>query len=236
MAKSVVSGKVQTVLGLLAPDAMGITLPHEHLLIDISGIFTEPGAASDKGLAYQPVSLENLGWVRYHWTSNLDNLKLLDEPTAREEAWRYRWAGGQTLVDPTNIGLSRDPAGLARIARATGLNIVMGAGYYVGVTHPPDMGVKRDEEIAREIIRDVTVGVGDTGIRAGLIGEIGCSWPWCASPSSAATATTTSSSTLCPVCASRASMRPPSPRSWWRTHGVRSPSPDNASRSPFGAR
>lgn len=59
MAKSAVSGKVQTVLGVLAPDAMGITLPHEHLLIDISCIFTEPRAAGEKGLAYRPVSLEN---------------------------------------------------------------------------------------------------------------------------------------------------------------------------------
>lgn len=178
MAPSALSGKVQTVLGPVASEALGVTLSHEHLLVDISCIFTEPQAASDKGLASQPVSLENLGWVRYHWTSNLDNLKLLDEPTAIEEALRYRWAGGQTLVDPTNIGLARDPAGLARIARATGLQIVMGAGYYVGLTHPPEMGRKSDEEIAREIIRDVTVGVGETGIQAGVIGEIGCSWPW----------------------------------------------------------
>ncbi|MBI3989935.1 MAG: phosphotriesterase-related protein [candidate division NC10 bacterium] len=178
MARSVLSGRVQTVLGPVASEAMGVTLPHEHLLVDISCVFTEPQAASDKALASQPVGLENLGWVRYHWTSNLDNLKLLDEPMAVEEALRYRWAGGQTIIDPTNIGLGRDPAGLARIARATGLQIVMGAGYYVGLTHPPEMGGKRDEELAQEIIRDVTEGVGETGIRAGLIGEIGCSWPW----------------------------------------------------------
>ena len=36
---------------------------------------------------------------------------------------------------------------------------------------------KRDE-IIEEIIQDITSGVGQTGICAGLIGEIGCSWPW----------------------------------------------------------
>ncbi|MBI4611468.1 MAG: phosphotriesterase-related protein [Candidatus Rokubacteria bacterium] len=178
MAGSALPGHVQTVLGPVPGRSLGITLPHEHLLVDISCSFTEPQAASARGRAYEPVSLANLGWVRYHWTSNLDNLKLLDEATARDEALLFRAAGGLTIVDPTNVGLARDPAGLARIARATELNIVMGAGYYVGASHPRDMGSRTGEEIAREIIRDVTVGVGDAGIRSGLIGEIGCSWPW----------------------------------------------------------
>jgi phosphotriesterase-related protein len=34
------------------------------------------------------------------------------------------------------------------------------------------------DDLAREIAAEVTVGVGDTGVRAGLIGEIGCTWPW----------------------------------------------------------
>ncbi|HEU4370775.1 MAG TPA: hypothetical protein VFV05_21340 [Methylomirabilota bacterium] len=45
-------------------ETMGVTLPHEHLLIDFAVMFREPAAASDKGLAYQPVSLANVGWVR----------------------------------------------------------------------------------------------------------------------------------------------------------------------------
>jgi phosphotriesterase-related protein len=81
-------------------------------------------------------------------------------------------------VDPTNGSLSRDPLALARIARATGLNIVMGAGYYVAAAHPPDMDRRSEDALVREIVREVTVGVGDTGIRAGLIGEIGNTWPW----------------------------------------------------------
>ena len=51
----------------------------------------------------------------------------------------FRRVGGQTVVDPTNASLSRDPLALARISRATGLNIVMGAGYYVAAAHPADM-------------------------------------------------------------------------------------------------
>src|SRR5262245_20761275 len=90
----------------------------------------------------------------------------------------FKRAGGQTVVDPTNRSLGRDPLALVRIARATGLNVVMGAGYYVDGAHPPDMDRRTVDVLAREIIADVMGGVGDTGVRAGLIGEIGCTWPW----------------------------------------------------------
>jgi phosphotriesterase-related protein len=172
------SGQVQTVLGALAPDAVGITLAHEHLLIDFKVMFAEPAAASDKGRAWEPVSLANLGWVRQNFNANLDNLRLLDEQVARDEILLFAQAGGRTVVDPTPKTLGRDPSALARIARATGLNVVMGSGYYVAASHPPDMDRRTVDELAREMIADLTTGVGDTGIRAGLIGEIGTTFPW----------------------------------------------------------
>ena len=172
------SGQAQTVLGPVAAEAMGITLPHEHLLIDFEVMFKEPVTGSERGLARQRVGLANLGWVRQNFSSNLDNLQLLDETVARDEALLFKHAGGRTLVDPTNRGLARDPLALARIARATGLNIIMGSGYYVAAAHPPDMDARTVDGIAREIVTDLTVGVGDSGIRAGFIGEIGTTWPW----------------------------------------------------------
>ena len=51
------SGRALTVLGAVDAASMGVTLPHEHLLIDFAVMFKEPAAASDKGLAYQPVTL-----------------------------------------------------------------------------------------------------------------------------------------------------------------------------------
>jgi phosphotriesterase-related protein len=178
MATRAHAGQAQTVLGPIAGEAMGITLPHEHLLIDFEVMFREPATGAERGLSRQPVSLANLGWVRHHFSSNLDNLQLLDETVARDEALLFKRAGGQTFVDPTNRGLARDPLALARVARATGLNVIMGSGYYVAAAHPPGMDARTVDDIARELVTDLTVGVDGTGVRAGFIGEIGTTWPW----------------------------------------------------------
>jgi len=179
MSNSKYTGKVQTVLGLIEPEDLGITLPHEHLLIDgtVSGIyFIEPSTQSDRLLAHQPVCLENLSWVRYHYKDNLDNQQLCDEKMAIKEASEFKFWGGGTIVDQTNIGIGRDPEAITRISRAIGLNIIMGSGYYVDDPRfREERAAKSDDDIAQEIVNDITVGADGTRIRSGIIGELGCS-------------------------------------------------------------
>src|SRR2546426_1171335 len=175
---SPLSERVQTVLGSIRGDEIGVTLPHEHLLIDFEVMFVEPTAPRDKARSREPVSLANLGWVRQNFNANLDNLRLVDEQAAQDEILLFKDAGGRTVVDPTPRTLARDPLALARIARATGLNVVMGAGYYVAASHPADMDRRTVDDLAREMIADVTIGIGDTGVHAGLLGEIGTTYPW----------------------------------------------------------
>jgi phosphotriesterase-related protein len=178
MEKLELQGKAQTVLGTIDPELLGTTLVHEHLLIDEAKVFMEPAGASERRLAYQPVQLDNLWWVRLNPLNNLDNVRYTDETLATKEAMQYRLAGGGTIVEVTTGSvLGRDPLGLARIARSTGLNIVMGAGYHVQALHPPELASRTEQDITDELVRDITVGVGDTGVRAGIIGEIGCSLP-----------------------------------------------------------
>ena len=177
MAISELIGKAQTVLGPISAEDLGITLPHEHLVVDLSAWFVEPAPASQRILAYQPVSLENLHWLHYNSASNLDNLRVWEEEVIISEVLHYKQAGGSTIVDLTNIGFGRDPLALQRIARTTGLNIIMGAGYYIDQSHPPELANKTEEEIAEEIVQDITVGVSATRVRAGIIGEIGCLYP-----------------------------------------------------------
>ena len=178
MPETLPKGMVQTVLGPVPASELGITLMHEHILMDFTCIFEEPSDPEEKDIAYQPVSLQNLDWVRRHYTNNLDNLQYLDEDIAVAEAMLYKQAGGNTIVDGTNWDLGRDPQALQRIAKRTGLNIIMGTGHYVTSPRFPATNTKNEEAITEAIVRDITEGVDDTGIHASIIGEIGCSWPW----------------------------------------------------------
>ncbi len=177
MYRSEIVGMVQTVLGPISPDALGITLPHEHFFIDLRRRFKEPSLPQLRDIARQPVTLENLSWVLRNYDRNLDNLILSDETVAIREASMFKKAGGGTIVDVGSIGIRSDPVVLQRISRATGLNVVMATGYYTADFHPTDMDARSEDEIAAEIIGDLLDGIGHSGIRAGIIGELGCSWP-----------------------------------------------------------
>ena len=177
MAKSDLAGLVQTVLGPVSPTELGPTMTHEHLLIDFRCMFNPPTEATELRRAYAPVTMDLLGWIGRNWFDNLDNLMLDDEEATIAEAGLYKRAGGGTIVDATTFGIGRDPRALARISRATKLNVVMGAGYYVDIVHPPELDEMTEADVARRIVEEIQIGVGSTGVRAGIIGEIGCSWP-----------------------------------------------------------
>jgi phosphotriesterase-related protein len=171
-------GKAQTVLGSIDAEQIGIATCHEHILWDMSQYFREPSSATEREMARQPVGPDNLWWVRAHAAGNKDDIRQTDEQLAVSECLRFKVAGGGTIVELTLDGLCRDPLGLARVARATGLNIVMGSGYYSAFSHPDDMDQQTEEEIAEGIVREIMEGVRETGVRAGIIGEIGCSVPF----------------------------------------------------------
>jgi phosphotriesterase-related protein len=99
-------------------------------------------------------------------------LILNDKRVAREELLHYKAAGGRTLVDQTIYGLNPDPEGLAEVARAVGINVIAGTGFYWEKFHPPWLAELSDRQIVELLIHDLTEGFGTTGIRAGLLGEI----------------------------------------------------------------
>ena len=105
-------GKVMTVLGPVEPDTLGITLTHEHLLIDLRVWCEEPEDEEQKAFVHAPVEMETLGAIRREPFGNLDNCVLDDTALAIEELRRFKTAGGGSVVDCTNNGLGRTPAGL----------------------------------------------------------------------------------------------------------------------------
>lgn len=134
---------VMTVTGPVPAAKLGYTLMHEHLFLDMSPDY---------------------------W----DNNRFLRDPELTlQELERYKQAGGVSLVDQTNRGLGRDPLAVKEMAERTGLNIVLGSGWYREPYYEPYLHRWKTDQIAEQMIRDLTEGIDDTGVRAGIIGEIG---------------------------------------------------------------
>ena len=197
-------GMIQTVLGTIPPDTLGITLPHEHVLIDMTAgqssatallgstesverasaqpeAGLEPGqngpgvAASFTSKWGQPVTLEGRGDMERYWFF-YGNYRLTDIDDVINEANLFKRHGGSCLVDQTPRGLARDPRGLVQIARATGVHVVMGTGFYSQHHHPANMSELSISRLQELITGDITQGVAG-GIKAGIIGEVGLSYP-----------------------------------------------------------
>jgi len=167
--------QVQTVTGQIDSTALGVTLFHEHLLNDGRTAWRQPADGDVEGweIARGPVRMEYLGRLRNDPYLSLDNTSLDDIQCAVEEVSRFVAAGGGTIVETTLDGIGRNPRGLEEISSRAGVNIVMGCGYYLQRTHPPQLVTTPIDDLADAIVHDLVEGV--DGIRAGVIGEIGVS-------------------------------------------------------------
>lgn len=135
---SKLSGKVQTVLGLVDPDQLGRTMTHEHLTMSFECCYFPP-PAGDEAVAENPFHMEHMHWLRQNPYSCHENLLLQQETAAvRDELLAYRKAGGGTIVENTTTGIERDLPTLRQLAKDTGVHIIAGAGYYVDCTHTED--------------------------------------------------------------------------------------------------
>lgn len=79
--------------------------------------------------------------------------------------------GGGAIVDLTTGDLGRQPARLREASEASGVHIVMGAGWYRESFYPEDFNQVSIEHLTERLIADITDG--EDGVRPGVIGEIG---------------------------------------------------------------
>lgn len=134
-AMSALSGKVQTVLGLVDPDQLGRTLTHEHLTMSFEFTYTPP-PPGDEAVAENPFQMQHMHWLRQNPYSCRENLFLQQELKALgDELLAFKKAGGGTIVENTTTGIDRDLPALRQLAKDTGIHIVAGAGFYVDCTH-----------------------------------------------------------------------------------------------------
>ena len=164
---------IKSVNGVLSRDRLGITATHEHVLLDLTAFYQALPVSGIDDPSTQKVEMWNLGILSRDCYALKDNLFLADEDVAADELMFFKNAGGNTIVDASLPGIGRNPKALRRIAEKTGLNIIMGTGFYVGETHPKALDSMTDEAIGDLMVGELTEGV--DGICAGYIGEIGIS-------------------------------------------------------------
>ena len=165
---------MQTVLGPIAPGALGPTLMHEHLLCDIR----HPSLRKPEALGPE-LALDNVWAINYGTASRrratTSSTRATSPRTRSAGCWRRE---GAAVVDLSCGGLNPDPLGLAEVARATGAHVVMGCGHYVHDYQDPANATRDAEDFAEEIVESIEDGAWGTDVRAGIIGEIGCQAPW----------------------------------------------------------
>lgn len=169
--------KVRTVLGDIDPSSMTGTLPHEHIFGDCDMYWypgDDPRANSDRQAT---PTVDNL----WHWmenpVANRGNLHLSDEQDAIDELSVLPELGVNTVVNLSPIDMGRNVTGLRAASRATNVNIVAGTSYYVAASLSEDVKSQDQDSITQRIVDDITVGMDGTDVRAGIVGEVGLSWP-----------------------------------------------------------
>lgn len=170
------TGQIVTVDGRIAPDELGFTLPHEHTFIDaVEDRYEPPDSAYERRISREPVSLDNLWWVRANPFTHKDNMRLDSYEDAVDEVRMYRQAGGEAIVDVSPKNNASDPELVRDVARETGITYVHGTAYYTRATHPEHVDESSLDDLTEEFVSDVVEGIGETDVRAGIVGEIGLS-------------------------------------------------------------
>src|SRR5437870_6361825 len=141
--------KVQTVTGTCAPEELGPTLMHEHLLVGWPG--WEAYAAEEGGQRRARIAL------------------------CVERMQELRALGVRTLLDPCPIDLGRDVELMAEVADQSGVRIICATGLYKEDLGAPAYFKFRTQfgdalaEMTDLFVRELSEGVGGTRIRAGVI-------------------------------------------------------------------
>lgn len=197
---SSLSGKVQTVLGLIEPSNLGRTLTHEHLSMTFDCAYCPPPTCHEV-ISKEPIIMKNLFWLQKNPYSHKENLQLNQEMEAiREELLHFKAHGGGAMVENTTCGISRNVQALRWLAEETGIHIIAGAGFYVDATHTPETRAMSVEQLTDVLINEILRGADGTSIKCGVIGEIGCSWPLTESEKKVLQATAQAQAQLgCPV-------------------------------------
>lgn len=167
--------KITTVCGDIAPEELGFTLIHEHVIQDITALFGDMRPifpwVKDEQLT---LSMENLQFLQSGaWMLSKEAVDVQSDAYLDfiiNELKLFKEAGGKSLCECSVYGLTGRPyEDLIKISKATGVNIIHGVGLYTKHTRPAeymDMGEDEIKELFEKTIRE---GFETSGILPGFV-------------------------------------------------------------------
>src|SRR2546423_6642238 len=132
--------QVETVLGPINADQLGVTLSHEHV--------------------YVFMGEDN---HHYPWLFDLDATR----ETAIRELREAKAGAVDSLIDLTTPDLGRDVEFVREAAQASGMDIIVATGIWRDV--PRSFWARDIDKIADIFVREIEMGIGETDIKAGVI-------------------------------------------------------------------
>ena len=183
---------IMTVTGPISSDQLGFTLVHEHVFLDATRDGSDDNLLNDPELAYQ----ELMRYVSAGGVTLVDQtnggLRGSDQPYGTQQAGSHlvhpdaleRSANEPWTVNHNKALIARDflpvkhALAVRQVAERTGLNIILGSGWYRETYYWPYVHQTSTNRLAEDIVRDLTEGIDGTDVRAGIIGEIGCRRLW----------------------------------------------------------
>jgi phosphotriesterase-related protein len=163
---------IQTTLGPIAADQLGVTSMNEHLVAD-SAKFLRP--AREPQPEHDGLTIENLGFLRWNYLSLRENL-VLDEPevTVRELAHALS-LGQRSLVEVTSWGMGPNHAALPALSRASGMQIAVAYGTYIAKSLPDFVLEASEDDLEKGFHAALTEAIPGTDYRAAMLGLMGTS-------------------------------------------------------------
>lgn len=137
---------IRTVTGDINDNELGKTLAHEHLYFDLRRV------------------------------RNDNDSFIVEYSEIEEELKEIKKLGINSIVEVTTIDMQRDVEKLKEISLRSGVNIIAATGFYLHEYHSDKLKEMNIEDIADIFVREITIGIDNTGIKAGVIGEIATSF------------------------------------------------------------
>ena len=164
--------EIMTVLGPIAPEELGFTSMHEHVLYDghcFRRRFGHLLPADAPVKIEDPVTLENLGMLKHGFIMSDDAIVMKDVELMSAELADFKAEGGSAVVDMSTPGLRVDPLATQRVSKQSGIHIVITTGFYSRDSWPESFLQMGQPEMEAHMMQEIEKGLEGTDVRPGHV-------------------------------------------------------------------